>query len=68
MLPGTKVKPYLPELMQCMLQPLQTTSSPRAKELAVSALGAIGEERGRQEGHPQVYGESLPWDVCLTGL
>ncbi|XP_049624372.1 importin-4 isoform X2 [Suncus etruscus] len=38
---GTKVKPYLPELMQCMLQPLQTTSSPRAKELAVSALGAI---------------------------
>ncbi|XP_055989389.1 importin-4 isoform X2 [Sorex fumeus] len=38
---GSKVKPYLPELMQCMLQPLQTPCSLRAKELAVSALGAI---------------------------
>uniref|UniRef100_A0A8C0JQ40 Importin 4 n=1 Tax=Canis lupus dingo TaxID=286419 RepID=A0A8C0JQ40_CANLU len=35
------VQPYLPELMECMLQPLRNPSSPRAKELAVSALGAI---------------------------
>lgn len=40
---GPKVQPYLPELMECMLQPLRKPSSPRAKELAVSALGAIGE-------------------------
>lgn len=38
---GPKVQPYLPELMECMLQPLRNTSTPRAKELAVSALGAI---------------------------
>uniref|UniRef100_A0A8C0JTD1 Importin 4 n=1 Tax=Canis lupus dingo TaxID=286419 RepID=A0A8C0JTD1_CANLU len=38
---GPKVQPYLPELMECMLQPLRNPSSPRAKELAVSALGAI---------------------------
>lgn len=42
---GPKVQPYLPELMECMLQPLRSPSSPRAKELAVSAVGAIGEER-----------------------
>ncbi|MXQ91933.1 hypothetical protein E5288_WYG019605 [Bos mutus] len=36
-----KVQPYLPELMECMLQPLRTPSSSRSKELAVSALGAI---------------------------
>ncbi|KAF5925759.1 hypothetical protein HPG69_002209 [Diceros bicornis minor] len=41
---GPKVQPYLPELMECMLQPLRNPSSPRAKELAVSALGAIGEK------------------------
>uniref|UniRef100_A0A452VDC9 Importin 4 n=1 Tax=Ursus maritimus TaxID=29073 RepID=A0A452VDC9_URSMA len=41
---GPKVQPYLPELMECMLQPLRNPSSPRAKERAVSALGAIGEE------------------------
>ncbi|XP_063507551.1 importin-4 isoform X3 [Pongo pygmaeus] len=38
---GPKVQPYLPELMECMLQLLRNPSSPRAKELAVSALGAI---------------------------
>ncbi|XP_075388120.1 importin-4 isoform X1 [Tenrec ecaudatus] len=38
---GSKVQPYLPELMDCMLQPLRNPNSPRAKELAVSALGAI---------------------------
>ncbi|XP_008838051.1 importin-4 isoform X2 [Nannospalax galili] len=38
---GSKVEPYLPELMDCMLQPLRNFSNPRAKELAVSALGAI---------------------------
>ncbi|KAM5235871.1 importin-4 isoform 2-T2 [Ctenodactylus gundi] len=38
---GPKVQPYLAELMECMLQPLSNPSSPRAKELAVSALGAI---------------------------
>ncbi|XP_014323089.1 importin-4 isoform X4 [Myotis lucifugus] len=38
---GPKVQPYLPELMECMLQPLRNPSSPRAKELAVSILGAI---------------------------
>lgn len=54
------MKPYLSELMQCMLQPLQTACSPRAKELAVSALGAIGEERGRQRGAlPGFPGELL---------
>lgn len=42
---GPKVQPYLPELMDCVLQPLRNPSSPRAKELAVSALGAIGEEK-----------------------
>ncbi|KAL0602788.1 Importin-4 [Plecturocebus cupreus] len=38
---GPKVQPYLPELMECMLHPLRNPSSPRAKELAVSTLGAI---------------------------
>ncbi|XP_014941645.3 importin-4 [Acinonyx jubatus] len=38
---GPKVQPYLPELMECVLQPLRNPSSSRAKELAVSALGAI---------------------------
>lgn len=38
---GPKVQPCLPELMECVLQPLRNASSPRAKELAVSALGAI---------------------------
>uniref|UniRef100_A0A8I3XCL9 Importin 4 n=1 Tax=Callithrix jacchus TaxID=9483 RepID=A0A8I3XCL9_CALJA len=38
---GPKVQPYLPELMECMLHPLRNPSSPRVKELAVSALGAI---------------------------
>ncbi|XP_048218679.1 importin-4 [Perognathus longimembris pacificus] len=38
---GPKVQPYLPELMECVLQPLRGPGSPRAKELAVSALGAV---------------------------
>ncbi|XP_057344534.1 importin-4 isoform X3 [Manis pentadactyla] len=38
---GPKVQPYLLELMECVLQPLRNPSSSRAKELAVSALGAI---------------------------
>lgn len=53
---GPKVQPYLPELMECMLQPLRNPSSPRAKELAVSALGAIGEEKEagkRAQGSPR---------------
>uniref|UniRef100_A0A452SH94 Importin 4 n=1 Tax=Ursus americanus TaxID=9643 RepID=A0A452SH94_URSAM len=50
---GPKVQPYLPELMECMLQPLRNPSSPRAKELAVSALGAIGEEEEARTGFPQ---------------
>lgn len=39
------MQPYLPALMECMLHPLRNPSSSRAKELAVSALGAIGEEK-----------------------
>uniref|UniRef100_A0A8C5L657 Importin 4 n=1 Tax=Jaculus jaculus TaxID=51337 RepID=A0A8C5L657_JACJA len=38
---GPKVQPYLPELMESVLQPLRSPCSPRAKELAVSTLGAI---------------------------
>lgn len=38
---GPKVQPYLPELMECMLQPLKNPSKARTKELAVSAIGAI---------------------------
>lgn len=56
---GPKVQPYLPELMECMLQPLRNPSSPRAKELAVSALGAIGEEQeagGWVQGFPRACG------------
>ena len=40
---GPEVQHYLTELMECMLQPLRNPSSSRANELAVSALGAIGE-------------------------
>lgn len=39
--------------MECMLQPLRNPSSPRAKELAVSALGAIGEEEEHGLGFPR---------------
>lgn len=42
---GPKVQPYLPELMECMLQPLKNPSKARTKELAVSAIGAIGEQK-----------------------
>lgn len=35
------MQPYLPELMECMLQPLKNPSKARTKELAVSAIGAI---------------------------
>ncbi|XP_072479499.1 importin-4 isoform X1 [Notamacropus eugenii] len=38
---GQEVEPYLQELMERMLQPLREPTSPRAKELAVSAVGAI---------------------------
>ncbi|XP_059952399.1 importin-4 isoform X3 [Mesoplodon densirostris] len=38
---GPEVQHHLTELMECMLQPLRNPSSSRAKELAVSALGAI---------------------------
>ncbi|XP_029092478.1 importin-4 isoform X2 [Monodon monoceros] len=38
---GPEVQHYLTELMEYMLQPLRSPSSSRAKELAVSALGAI---------------------------
>ncbi|XP_057577089.1 importin-4 [Hippopotamus amphibius kiboko] len=38
---GPKVQPYLSELMECVLQPLRNPGNSRAKELAVSALGAI---------------------------
>lgn len=70
---GPKVQPYLPELMECMLQPLRNTSTPRAKELAVSALGAIGEEKeagGGAQGSPREpmaggLGTSSSW-FCLS--
>lgn len=70
---GPKVQPYLPELMECMLQPLRNTSTPRAKELAVSALGAIGEEKetgGGAQGSPReplAGGPGIPssW-FCLS--
>lgn len=70
---GPKVQPYLPELMECMLQPLRNTSIPRAKELAVSALGAIGEEKetgGGAQGSPReplAGGPGIPssW-FCLS--
>ncbi|XP_020823937.1 importin-4 [Phascolarctos cinereus] len=38
---GQEVEPYLQELMERMLQPLREHTSPRAKELAVSVMGAI---------------------------
>lgn len=50
------MQPYLLELMECVLQPLRNPSSSRAKELAVSALGAIGEKkvaRGKGTGSPR---------------
>lgn len=76
---GPKVQPYLPELMECMLQPLKNPSSPRVKELAVSALGAIGEEKGRRWGpYPDnLWGEPahshsvsvlLPCSLSCPGL
>ena len=42
------MQPYLPELMECMLKPLRNPSKARTKELAVSAIGAIGEYRGKE--------------------
>lgn len=73
---GPKVQPYLPELMECMLQPLRNPSSPRAKELAVSALGAIGEDReaggGGVEFTQRACGRWLllpfPLQICLSIL
>ncbi|XP_043835956.1 importin-4 isoform X2 [Dromiciops gliroides] len=38
---GQEVETYLQELMERMLQPLREATNPRAKELAVSAIGAI---------------------------
>lgn len=68
---GPKVQPYLPELMECMLQPLRNPSTPRAKELAVSALGAIGKEKeagGRARGSPRepVAGGPGPFQLTLS--
>ncbi|XP_077170152.1 importin-4 isoform X2 [Paroedura picta] len=40
---GDKIGPYLPALMDRMLSTLSGPSSPRTKELAVSALGAIAQ-------------------------
>lgn len=34
--------------MECMLQPLRNPSKARTKELAVSAIGAIGEYRSKE--------------------
>lgn len=41
------MQPYIPELMECMLQPLKNPSKARTKELAVSAIGAIGEQKAQ---------------------
>lgn len=60
---GPKVQPYLPELMECMLQPLRTPSSSRSKELAVSALGAIGESEAGG-GRPGFTHRSLTCRAC----
>lgn len=54
------MQPYLPELMECMLQPLKTPSKARTKELAVSAIGAIGEPEDRGA-------ESVAWPRARVG-
>ncbi|XP_044276891.1 importin-4 isoform X2 [Varanus komodoensis] len=38
-----KIEPYLPALMERMLTTLSSPSSPRTKELAISAIGAIAQ-------------------------
>ncbi|KAH0626147.1 hypothetical protein JD844_000940, partial [Phrynosoma platyrhinos] len=40
---GDKIAPYLPSLMERMLTTLSLPGSPRTKELAVSAIGAIAQ-------------------------
>ncbi|XP_062992581.1 importin-4 [Elgaria multicarinata webbii] len=40
---GEKIGPYIPALMERMLTTLSSSSSPRNKELAVSAIGAIAQ-------------------------
>ncbi|XP_066483155.1 importin-4 [Tiliqua scincoides] len=40
---GEKISPYLPALMERMLTTLSCPGSPRTKELAVSAIGAIAQ-------------------------
>lgn len=41
---GSKIEPYLPTLMERILGSMSNSSSPKLKELSISALGAIGEE------------------------
>ncbi|XP_053121119.1 importin-4 [Hemicordylus capensis] len=45
---GEKISPYLPALMERMLMTLSSPGSPRTKELAVSAIGAVAQ--AAQEG------------------
>lgn len=39
---GAGIEPYLPTLMETMLSALNNTENSKIKELAVSAIGAIG--------------------------
>ncbi len=40
---GKKIIPYLPELMNHLLQTIQSNVTVKAKELAISAIGATGD-------------------------
>ncbi len=41
---GADIEPYLPTLMETMLSALSNTENLKIKELAVSAIGAIGKK------------------------
>jgi hypothetical protein len=41
-LSGSEIEPYLPTLMETMLSALSNAENLKLKELAVSAIGAIG--------------------------
>lgn len=42
LLSGQEIEPYLPSLMETMLSALNNAENLKLKELAVSAIGAIG--------------------------
>lgn len=46
---GADIEPYLPTLMEIMLSALNYSENPKIKELAVSAIGAIGKNSGRKQ-------------------